>query len=67
MTMNECIKKFGSDAARVALCDGGDTLDDANFDESVANAAIMKMFVLEGWIQNNLAKEPLDFAQNDPA
>ena len=50
MTMSECISKFGSDASRVALCDSGDTLDDANFDESVANAAIMKMFVLEQWI-----------------
>jgi len=50
MTINQCIKKFGSDATRVALADSGDSLDDANFEEPVANAAIMKLFVLEQWI-----------------
>ena len=64
MTMNQCIKKFGSDASRIALADAGDTLDDANFDESVANAAIMKLFVLEQWIQTQLAS---DFVVNPEA
>lgn len=50
MTINQCIQKFGSDATRIALADSGDTLDDANFEEPVANAAIMKLFVLEQWI-----------------
>lgn len=50
MTLQQCVKKFGSDASRVALADAGDTLDDANFDEQVANAAILKLFVLEQWI-----------------
>lgn len=61
MTLGQCIDKFGADASRIALADAGDTLDDANFDEKVANAAIMKLFVLEGWIQANMPKEPLDF------
>jgi len=65
MTLAECMKKFGTDATRIALADSGDTLDDANFDESVANASIMKLFVLESWIQNNITKEPLDFTQDD--
>lgn len=50
MTLKQCIKKFGSDASRIALADAGDTLDDANFDEAVANKAIMNLFVLEQWI-----------------
>lgn len=54
MTLKECINRFGSDASRLALADAGDSLDDANFDEKVANAAIMKLFVLEGWIKTNL-------------
>jgi len=33
MTLNQCLKKFGTDASRIALADAGDTLDDANFDE----------------------------------
>lgn len=62
MTLGQCIDKFGSDASRIALADAGDTLDDANFDEKVANAAIMKLFVLEGWIQSNMPKE-LDWSK----
>jgi len=35
------------------LADAGDGLDDANFDTDVANAAILKLFVLEKWISDN--------------
>jgi len=47
MTLRDCINKFGVEASRIALADAGDTLDDANFDETVANAAILKLFILE--------------------
>lgn len=36
-------------------------LDDANFDEAVANAAILKLFTLEEWFKNNVHKEGFDF------
>ena len=65
MTMSACVQKFGSDASRIALCDAGDSLNDANFDEKVANKAIMKLFVLEEWIQNNISQDGLDFSQDD--
>jgi len=61
MTLKECVGKFGTEASRIALADAGDTLDDANFEESVANAAILKLFVLENWIQSNIPKN-VDFA-----
>jgi len=61
MTLRECINKFGSDSMRIALGDAGDTLDDANFDETVANAAILKLFVLEEWIKKYMPQEQ-DFA-----
>jgi len=54
LTMRECIQKFGVDATRITLADAGDGLDDANFDTEVANAAILKLFVLEGWIKDNI-------------
>lgn len=50
LTMRECISKYGVDATRLTLADAGDGLDDANFDTDVANAAIMKLCVLEKWI-----------------
>ena len=62
MTMSTCVQKYGSDASRIALADAGDSLNDANFDEKVANKAIMKLFILEEWIQNNISKDGLDFS-----
>jgi len=65
MTMGQCIKKFGSDASRIALADAGDTLDDANFDEAVANQAILKLFNFEQWVDNNLLKQPINYSQDN--
>lgn len=52
LTLRQTIEKFGVDASRLALCDAGDSLNDANFEEKTANSAILKLFVLEGWIKN---------------
>ena len=66
LTLRDCIDKYGVDATRMALADAGDSLDDSNFDEMVANSAILRLFVFEKWIQDELKKnlpEVLDFAQ----
>ena len=55
-TMKDCIERYGVDATRIALADSGDGLDDANFDENVANAAILKLFVLEKWINDEIKR-----------
>lgn len=49
LTLSESINKFGADATRIALADAGDTVDDANFDETVANATILRMYELREW------------------
>lgn len=49
MTLEQIVKKFGADASRIALADAGDTIEDANFDESNANAAILRLFNLKEW------------------
>jgi len=51
LTLNDAIQKFGTDATRVALADAGDGMDDANFDESVANAVILKLYELRKWCE----------------
>lgn len=51
MTLEEIIKKFGADCARIALADAGDTFEDANFDESNANAAILRLYNLKEWME----------------
>ena len=43
MTLEQIIEKFGADASRIAMADAGDTVEDANFDEANANAAILRL------------------------
>jgi leucyl-tRNA synthetase len=54
LTIKDCIKQFGVDATRITLADAGDGLDDANFETDVANATILKLFVFEKWMQDNI-------------
>lgn len=54
LTLRDCIAKFGVDPTRITLADAGDGLDDANFDTDVANASILKLFVFEKWMQDNM-------------
>ncbi len=48
-TLKQIVEKFGADAARIALADAGDSFEDANFDESNANAAILRLTTLKTW------------------
>ncbi|KAI5787680.1 hypothetical protein DFH27DRAFT_596217 [Peziza echinospora] len=51
LTLDETVKKFGADAGRIALADAGDGIEDANFEESVANAAILRLYNLKEWCE----------------
>ncbi|TID24026.1 leucyl-tRNA synthetase [Venturia nashicola] len=51
LTLDNAVSKFGADATRVALADAGDGVEDANFEETVANATILKLFELKKWIE----------------
>ena len=51
MTLKQIVEKFGADASRIALADAGDTVEDANFEESSANAAILRLFNLKEWAE----------------
>ncbi|CCC68210.1 hypothetical protein NCAS_0B01260 [Naumovozyma castellii] len=52
MTLEQIVEKFGADASRIALADAGDTVEDANFDESNANAAILRLYTLKIWAED---------------
>ncbi|KAF2839539.1 leucyl-tRNA synthetase [Patellaria atrata CBS 101060] len=51
LTLEQAIEKFSADATRVALADAGDGMEDANFEESVANAVILKLYTLREWCE----------------
>jgi leucyl-tRNA synthetase len=54
LTLTSAVQKFGADATRIALADGGDGIDDANFEETSANATILKLFELKRWMENTI-------------
>uniref|UniRef100_A0A7S0UUZ6 leucine--tRNA ligase n=1 Tax=Polytomella parva TaxID=51329 RepID=A0A7S0UUZ6_9CHLO len=54
-TLRDAIYEYGSDAMRWALADAGDGMDDANFETSIANAAILRLTKELAWIEETLA------------
>jgi len=38
LTLSEAVKKFSADGMRLCLADSGDSIEDANFVESIADA-----------------------------
>lgn len=64
MTLHEATKKFGADATRLALADAGDTVDDANFEEALANSAILRLYTQEAWCKEMM--ENLDNLRTGP-
>ncbi|CAG9463515.1 unnamed protein product [Pedinophyceae sp. YPF-701] len=55
MTLHQAIKEYSADAMRIALADAGDGVDDANFEEAVANAAILRLTKELTWYEETLA------------
>lgn len=65
LTLNQAVKKFGADATRIALADAGDGMEDANFEEKGANAAIMRMYTLKEWIEEAVKSSELRETQGE--
>lgn len=57
LTLDEIIRKFGADSARIAFADAGDTVEDANFEETVANSVILRFYNLKEWCADTLSSE----------
>ncbi|KAL1875957.1 hypothetical protein VTK73DRAFT_9668 [Phialemonium thermophilum] len=59
LTLRQAIEKFGADATRLALAEAGDGIEDANFEETVANASILRLYELRKWSKEVLEDETL--------
>ena len=59
LTLKDSVDKFGADATRIAFADAGDSIEDANFEESVANSNILRLFTLKDWIEEVVKDESL--------
>jgi leucyl-tRNA synthetase len=51
LSLEQAVSKFGADATRIAMADAGDGIEDANFEETVANSNILKLFELRKWCE----------------
>lgn len=56
-TLGQAIEEFGADAVRFALADAGDTVEDANFSDETANAAILRLTKEVDWMQSMMNAE----------
>ncbi|KAF1944253.1 leucyl-tRNA synthetase [Clathrospora elynae] len=56
LTIAGAVEKFGADATRIALADAGDEISDANFEETVANSNILKLFELRKWCEELISE-----------
>lgn len=59
LTLKDAVDKFGADATRIAFADAGDSIEDANFEEAVANSNILRLFTLKEWIEEVVNDESL--------
>lgn len=57
MTAQEGGLKYGADATRIALADAGDGVNDANFEEDVADTNILRLFTLREWCEEMVKPE----------
>jgi len=56
-TLKQAVAEYSADAMRFAMANAGDGMDDANFEHSVANAAILSLTKELAWIEEVLASE----------
>ncbi len=59
MTLDDVVKKYGADAARVALADAGDGISDSNFVEDVADNTILRFYTNKEWIEEVIKDDQL--------
>ncbi|XP_059273823.1 leucine--tRNA ligase, cytoplasmic [Mustela nigripes] len=55
LTLTQAIDKFSADGMRLALADAGDTVEDANFVEAMADAGILRLYTWLEWVKEMLA------------
>ncbi|KAJ3589814.1 hypothetical protein NHX12_010655 [Muraenolepis orangiensis] len=57
LTLSEAIDKFSADGMRLALADAGDTVEDANFVETMADAGILRLYTWVEWVKEMIANQ----------
>ncbi|CAO1370357.1 unnamed protein product [Diamesa tonsa] len=59
LSLYEAIEKFSADGTRFCLADAGDSIEDANFVESTADAGILRLYTFLEWVKEMIASKSL--------
>ena len=59
ITLNDAISQYGADATRMTCAQAGDSIDDANFTQETANAAILQLSTLQMYFNKALEESKL--------
>ncbi len=51
MTLQEAISRYSADGMRLALADAGDSVEDANFEHSTADAGMLRLYTFIEWVK----------------
>lgn len=51
LTLTEACQKYSADGTRLCLADSGDSVEDANFVESCADAGILRLYTFIEWVK----------------
>ncbi|CAF1142501.1 unnamed protein product, partial [Didymodactylos carnosus] len=54
LTLVQAVEKFSADGMRLTLADAGDTVEDANFDEKMAEAQLLRLYTFVDWVKEVL-------------
>ncbi|XP_012534882.1 leucine--tRNA ligase, cytoplasmic [Monomorium pharaonis] len=54
LTLAEAVQKYSADGTRLCLADAGDSIEDANFIESTAEAGILRLYNFIEWVKDVL-------------
>ncbi|VDL91362.1 unnamed protein product [Schistocephalus solidus] len=54
LTLSDALAKYSADGLRLALADAGDSLEDANMEESMAEAGLLRLYALYEWISTTI-------------
>ncbi|KAJ2806530.1 cytosolic leucyl tRNA synthetase [Coemansia furcata] len=65
LSLREAYDRYGADATRLALANAGDSMMDANFEEDIANAEILRLYGLMEWVTSAL--EALVASEKSPS
>lgn len=66
LTLFEAVEKFSADGMRLCLADSGDSIEDANFVESMADAGILRLYNFIEWVKEVLTLKDT-FRQGEPS